>query len=396
MKPLARDNEHKRVKLRAAMSDSFLVFTANVGGLRLQGRSEGGAAGLRVGGALSKSAKLGSKWDRVMDLAKQLNADEQLSKRYGLFVFTETRVGEFDKSETRIKFTELGYKTVIVWGVKGRGEKRARTERAGVIIAWDPKSLEAVTLRHGRLYETIVKGRVVHMRFRVRGSTLPAGDPPEGPRVAVSGVLHSDHTNSGIVGNAERSYDLDLLACYMPQRRGSTSALKEASRAWRKLIDKVGALAGYGRLLIAGDLNAESAADLQRRGKSPTPADDSLDQLEQSASVTGLGPRGEDGWTSVRFQGTAQEVKSRIDHFLAGSAWAARVLRTDVVDGIEMCTTGGHCHRALQSEVKRWRREPEDDPDWRPRGVTLCANVADRPKEACVQSSRSSAHRMRM
>ena len=390
-RPGAADGDGRsRTKLRAAMSETFLVYAANVGGLHLTGRSEGAAAGRRVGGALSKSFLGGSKWDRIADLAKQTNKDEQISKRYGLLIFTETQTRANEVEYTKQMFSELGYNSVIVRGVQGRGLTRAREERAGVVVAWDKKSLTVIKGPSGQ-HRPVVTGRVTHMRFRVHGADPhgAGGIRGGGEKLRmVGGEWRPLGSRDGAAPTGGYEHDLDLLACYMPQRRGTKRALAEAKRAWTELVDKVGELAGHGRLLIAGDLNAESMADMQRRGAKPTGSDDSFASLEQDALVTGLGPRDGAGWTSLRNQGTENELRNRIDHMLAGPVWAARVLSTAVVDGIEVCAGHGHCHRALVSEVSRERHEALHEPDWRPAGVTLCGEADGRPEQRCGGSYR--------
>ena len=68
---------------------------------------------------------------------------------------------------------------------------------------------------------------------------------------------HRGHTRLGPEARQGLESDLDLLACYLPQRRGGEAALPEESNAWAQLADAVGDLAGHGHLLVAGDLNAE-------------------------------------------------------------------------------------------------------------------------------------------
>ena len=76
-------------------------------------------------------------------------------------------------------------------------------------------------------------------------------------------------------------------------------------------------------------------------------------------------------------------MKNRIDHMLAGPVWSARVVRTTVVDGIEVCAGHGHCHRALVSEVSRERHTTPHEPEWRPKGVTVCGETNGQPEPKC-------------
>ena len=76
---VGRKKGGSKTVLRYAWAETFRVYTANVGGLHMIGRSEGAAAGGGIGGALSRSYAAGSKWDRVMELSKQTNKDGTLS-----------------------------------------------------------------------------------------------------------------------------------------------------------------------------------------------------------------------------------------------------------------------------------------------------------------------------
>ena len=64
-------------------------------------------------------------------------------------------------------------------------------------------------------------------------------------------------------------------------------------------------------------------------------------------SVERLGGDSREEWTSAVHFGSDKEVKTVIDHAYGGTLWNARVESTSVVDGIEVCTYNGHCHKAL-------------------------------------------------
>ena len=80
-------------------------------------------------------------------------------------------------------------------------------------------------------------------------------------------------------------WDLDLVACYMPQRRGSVDTTREAATAWVKLGNKVARLATWNKLLAMGDMNAELLKHLGERGVRPTEVDHRLDAMHELVSV---------------------------------------------------------------------------------------------------------------
>lgn len=348
-----------RTVLRRGFAEHFLVYSANVGGLHMTGRSEGAARGGNIRGAFSQSFLPGSKWERLEAVMTQNNVDEFQTKRHALLVLSETQTRSSEVATTRVQMVQWGYQVVVSRGVRGM----QREERGGVIVAWDAKTLTALPLtRKGRLHRVVVRGRVVQMRFRVR-----AGD---GERWGGQG-RHDGLDERGPQGD-RHGYDLDLLACYMPQRRGNRKALAEAGKAWTTLTEKVARLAGAGRLMIIGDLNAELKTEMQRRGVVPTASDEHLDSWVQGASVRRVGGEGDEAWTHVYRLGTDDEVRTIIDHIFVGSVWGARVARVEVQEGVEACSTGGHCHRAVVATVTRGGHPPLPDAEWRPEAGVLC------------------------
>lgn len=348
-----------RAVLRRGFAEHFLVYSANVGGLHMTGRSEGAARGGNVRGAFSQSFLPGSKWERLEAVMTQNNVDEFQTKRHALLVLSETQTRSNEVATTRVQMMQWGYQVVVSRGVRGT----QREERGGVIVAWDAKTLTALPVaKEDRLHRVVVRGRVVQMRFRVR-----AGD---GERWG------GQERHDGLAGSGRQDdrhgYDLDLLACYMPQRRGPRKALAEAGKAWTKLTEKVARLAGAGRLMVIGDLNAELKTEMQRRGVAPTASDEHLDSWVQGASVRRVGEEGDEAWTHVYRQGTDGEVRTIIDHILVGSVWGARVESVAVQEGIEACSAGGHCHRAVVATVRRGGHPPLPDAEWRPEAGALC------------------------
>ena len=167
-------------------------------------------------------------------------------------------------------------------------------------------------------------------------------------------------------------WDLDLVACYMPQRRGSVDTTREAATAWVKLGNKVARLATWNKLLAMGDMNAELLKHLGERGVRPTEADHRLDAMHELVSVERLGGDGREEWTSAVHFGSDKEVKTVIDHAYGGTLWNARVESTSVVDGIEVCTYNGHCHKALESVVRRAGHAPLEGAEWREQAGAFC------------------------
>ena len=359
-----------KAAVRRAYSEVFRVFAANVGGLHLGGRTEGAASGGGIGGALARGFVGGSKWDRLQDKTKRQNVDEQRTKIYALLVLTETQTKSGEVTETRRMLLEMGYKSVITRGVRGRGRQRAREERGGVIVAWDPKSLVGVGIGgKKRGHSVVVQGRVVHVRFRVAGGDATTWAPESG---GIQGGSGSEGRGEGSGGGSGAGWDLDLVACYMPQRRGSVEATREATTAWEKLGSKVAKLAVWNKLLVMGDMNAELLKHLEGRGVRPTEADHRLDTMHELMSVERLGGDGREEWTSAVHYNADKEVKTVIDHAYGGTLWNARVESTSVVDGIELCTYNGHCHRALELVVRRAGHAPLEGAEWREQAGALC------------------------
>ena len=100
-------------------------------------------------------------------LLEEANDDEVRSRRNALVVLTETQTRAAEVQPTRTFFAAHGYECIIIRGVLGLGERR---ERAGVIVAWDAKSMQLVPIgrrRHQRVI--VIKGRIMHVRFRIAG-----------------------------------------------------------------------------------------------------------------------------------------------------------------------------------------------------------------------------------
>ena len=121
-----------------------------------------------------------------------------------------------------------------------------------------------------------------------------------------------------------------------------------------------------------GDMNAELLKHLGERGVRPTEADHRLDAMHELVSVERLSGDGREEWTSAVHFGSGKEVKTVIDHAYGGTLWNARVESTSVVEGIEVCTYNGHCHRALELVVRRAGHAPLEGAEWREQAGALC------------------------
>ena len=128
--------------LRRGFSENFLVYSANVGGLHLTGRSEGAARGIGVTGAFSRSFQADSKWHRLEQVLRQYNVDEVQTRRHALVVLSETQTRRGELEVTRTTLQEWGYSVVISRGVPGA----QREERGGVLVAWDAKTLSTLPI----------------------------------------------------------------------------------------------------------------------------------------------------------------------------------------------------------------------------------------------------------
>ena len=93
----------------------------------------------------------------------------------------------------------------------------------------------------------------------------------------------------------------------------------------------------------------------------------------QGASVRRAGGEEHGDWTSARHYGTAREVRTIIDHIFVGGVWGGRIEKVVTQDGIEACSPGGHCHRAVVATVNRGGHPPLQDAEWRPAAGELCA-----------------------
>ena len=79
-----------------------------------------------------------------------------------------------------------------------------------------------------------------------------------------------------------------------------------------------------------------------------------------------------------------RESLTVIDHVLAAPGVEARLESTDTVDGLEQCSHGGHCHRAIVSVVRRLPAPPAEGTDWRWPAGQVCKGTREE-HEACLR-----------
>ena len=292
------------------------IISANVGGMGFVRRSEGSAQH-SLGGALTRAPN--SRFQRVLTWMKETTNGKR--KRNILFVLTETQTRGDEVQEIKDVLRKHGYSSVVCVGVKGG----PRGERAGVTVAWDHTQLFSQEIGRSRKHHrVIVRGRVVQMRFsfsRLRGA----------------------------------SHDIDLVAAYPPTRgqspRGGITRAdrEEVSRCWRRITHVVTRLSGLFRVLLVGDLNAETLAMLRLRraggGAGSTPSDLWLESIIDNLSVQRLG---EVQPTYIRGVESDAPVETIIDHMVAGARVVARVGAAGVMEGAE---TGQTVHLALYAEI---------------------------------------------
>ena len=275
---------------------------------------------------------------------------------------------------TRTFFNAFGYDCVIIRGVLGE-----RRERAGVIVAWDAKSMQLVPIgrkRHERV--VVVKGRVMHMRFRVAGGAGTAATTALRRRRAESASKEAWR---------EPEYDLDLIAAYMPPHESSAERGKETVAAWRRLTVYAARWAARGKLLVCGDFNAETTSmrrAMRRERSQSRGGDNALENMLNN--VDGMVRLGEQVGTHYYKYGTDAQSVTMIDHVFAGPKAQARIERTATVDGLEVCSEGGSCHMGLRSVVRRDGYAPAEEAEWRYAAGKVCsgAHVA-----SCLQMYRA-------
>ena len=243
------------------------------------------------------------------------------TKRVALWVLSSTCLPPRDIPRALTDFEEAGYLCQESHGVRGH----RRTEIAGVMVCVDPKQLQFsdVGSRKGVHKRVVRRGRVMRVKLRV-------------------------------VGANDKESDFDVLACYMPTRGRdaagghASAAEKEAYvlRVWRGLAITAMPIAAHGRLLIAGDLNAELMASLRRASRRQQRSDACLAQLVDFSRVSRVHHEGD--WTfTMTMHG--QRYTSTIDHMLASDSMRNELSRARTVDGVEV---GQKRHRALEAVLR--------------------------------------------
>ena len=155
------------------------------------------------------------------------------------------------------------------------------------------------------------------------------------------------------VGAATADADFTVIVAYMPVRQlqaghgGFATAgelLAYTNAVWRSLAYSAWPIAAHGRILVAGDLNAEFWRSLRRYGRTPTAADARIRHLTDMARLQRIHPENAEGWTHTQLL-HGRLVRSTIDHVLASPSMIDELEHPEVVDGVE---TGSNRHRALE------------------------------------------------
>ena len=250
------------------------------------------------------------------------------TRRVALWALSSTGLPKRDIPRALADFASVGYLCEETHGVRGD----RRSEIAGVMVCIDPRQLRFLNVGQRKQRHRVVRtGRILRVRLGIMGAT--ADD------------------------------DFDVMACYMPtrgaQRRGGQES-SEASRqytlaVWRSLATTTLPLAGQGRALVMGDLNAELGHSLRHRGRRASPSDTALAHLVDMGRVSRV--HHESDWTYWR-AGAGDPSTSVIDHILASDIMRPNIADPRTVDGIE---SGRNRHRALEAKVIWGSTGNEDD-----------------------------------
>ena len=306
-----------------------------------------GASAHGVSGALTLVPN--EKMHRLLQVMER--KDEQTGRRLVAgWVLSSTCLPRTDIKRALTDFENVGYSCQESHGVRGD----RRREIAGVVICVDTQQLRF--LKVGKL--------VKHKRVIRRGRIL---------RVRL-----------GVVGATDRSGDFDLLGVYMPPRgsgaRGFTDETVNSyvANVWGSLTSNMVILGRGGRLMVAGDANAELPESLRRADRVARPADGHLAHFRDMGQMGRIHDVRD--WT---YTGTYldRDIYSVIDHVFMTPAMQSQVAWKAVLDGIE---TDSKRHRALVftlniplaisgEAASAERRVPT---------VTICKQVAGRPKTA--------------
>ena len=306
-----------------------------------------GASAHGVSGALALVPN-----DKMHRLLQVMNLkDEQTGRKLVAgWVLSSTCLPRTDIKRALIDFENVGYACKESHGVKGE----RRREIAGVVICVDTKQLRF--LKVGRLvkYRRVVRrGRILRVRL-------------------------------GVVGASDRSGDLDLLGVYMPPRGSGARGFSDESvnayvaSVWGSLTTNMMFLGRGGRLMVAGDLNAELPESIRRYDRVARPADGNLAHFREMGQMGRVHDMRD--WT---YTGTIldKHIYSVIDHVFVTPSLQSQVTWKAVLDGIE---TDSKRHRALVFTLNIPSMETDEDVEAEQRlpAVRICKRMAGQPKEA--------------
>ena len=229
------------------------------------------------------------------------------------FVLSSTCLPRSDIKRAITDFEGVGYACQESHGVQGT----RRREIAGVMVCIDTRQLRFLRVGSLQRYRRVVRrGRVMRVRL-------------------------------GVVGAADTSTDFNVLAGYMPPRGAGARGYAEpamnayVSSVWGSLASEALQLGRRGRLMLAGDLNAELPESLRRADRVARPADGSFAQLRELSRMDRAHDVRDWTYTGV-YRG--RDVYSVIDHVFVSAAMLAEVRNAHVADGVEV---GEKRHRAL-------------------------------------------------
>ena len=329
-----------------------MVFVAvNVGTIAYT-RPEAGAAAGRVRGTFSRVP--GAGMHRLLEQMRARGADGRL--RVALWALTSTCLPRGDIRRALVEFGTIGYSCMQAHGKRGA---RRRFEVAGVMLCID-------------------RERLRFLRLDGPGEVLPSTDEGEwfkgnaGRRVVRRARVMVNRV--GVVGADNGDSDFLAVVAYPPTRMQSTGGKQtehalEVDSVWRGLACAV-LPEKASRVMVLGDLNAETPTALRRASRRTSASDAALGHLLDMAALVRLHTEGE--WTYRQSNGERREpTLTEIDHVLLAGGIAADASEPVVTDGVE---TGNTRHRALEFVyTPRGVRDLSQITEHRTQQVRVCA-----------------------
>jgi hypothetical protein len=262
-----------------------VIVAVNVGNIAY-GRPATGGAAHGTAGTFARAPTSGNMHRLLRQMAP---TNEDGSKRVALWALSSTCLPKRDIAAAIADFAGMGYACRESHGVRGD----RREEIAGVMICIDPKQLRFLKFTaDGRDHRVIRVGRALRVRL-------------------------------GIVGGEDRSTDFDAIVAYMLVRgagAGSGHTSGAARRAyneavWKHLAVSAMPLANQGRLLLMGDMNAETRAALRQRSRQQHASDAALHHLLDLSRMAPL--HHERDWT---YTDASRSYFSTIDYIIASDS----------------------------------------------------------------------------